>query len=460
MRKHGIQSSGVFIMITISLLFFPRLAGAETSGKQEGTFSKLLSRISSSALIEGAWAVSTTDGKSQKLELIFEPEMEIKLPFRSRLKAIGLARADLFDRLSPGEASHSAVSNLSRRKNLGNQADVALREFILERRFKKTYVTLGKQQVVWGKADGLKVLDVVNPQDFREFILDDFEDARIPLWTLNIEVPIQEIDLQILWIPDQSYHVLPEDDATFAFTSPRSVPRAPPGVQVDLRSPEKPSRFFSDSDLGLRLSTFWKGWDLSLNYLYHYDDLPVLFQERRISNGVPTITITPRYARTHLVGGTFSNAFGDLTIRGEAGFSFNRFFLTEGLDDPDGVEKTDEPAFVLGFDWYGLSETLISMQLFQSWLTGNPQGFVRDAVDTSVTLLLQRSDFNEVLVTELLWLHNLNQDDGLARPKLSYELQDNLKIWTGFDLFYGTQNGLFGQFDQKDRVIFGFEWGI
>ncbi len=448
------------IVITTGLLFFPLLARVEASGKQQGFFEKLLDRTSSSTLIEGESAIGTRDGNSQKLELIFEPEIEMKLPFRSRLKAIGRARGDFFDRLSPGEASQSTVSKLSRRQMLGNQTDVALREFTFEHRSNKTFVTIGKQQVVWGKADGLKVLDVVNPQDFREFILDDFEDARIPLWTLNIEVPISEIDVQILWIPDQSAHILPEADAAFSFTAPRFVPIAPPGIQVDLRSAERPTRFFSDSDSGLKLSTFWKGWDLTLNYLYHYDDFPILFQKMAISNGIPTVTIMPRYERTHLVGGTFSNAFGDLTIRGEAGFSFDRYFLTENLDDPDGVSKTDELAYVLGFDWYGLSETLISMQLFQTWLTRNPHGFIRDAVDTSITLLLRRTYLNEVLLTEVLWLNNLNDEDGLARPKLSYELSDALKIWTGFDLFYGAQDGLFGQFNQNDRFVFGFEWGI
>jgi hypothetical protein len=41
----------------------------------------------------------------------------------------------------------------------------------LDVEWKETYFTIGKQQVVWSKADGLKVLGVVNPQSFREFIM-------------------------------------------------------------------------------------------------------------------------------------------------------------------------------------------------------------------------------------------------------------------------------------------------
>jgi hypothetical protein len=46
---------------------------------------------------------------------------------------------------------------------------------------------LGKQQVVWGTADGIKLLDVINPTDFRELNQNVFEDARIPVWMLNAE---------------------------------------------------------------------------------------------------------------------------------------------------------------------------------------------------------------------------------------------------------------------------------
>ena len=46
---------------------------------------------------------------------------------------------------------------------------------------------VGKQQVVWGTADGIKLLDIVNPTDFRELNQNAFEDSRIPIWMINAE---------------------------------------------------------------------------------------------------------------------------------------------------------------------------------------------------------------------------------------------------------------------------------
>ncbi len=134
--------------------------------------------------------------------------------------------------------------------------------------------------------------------------------------------------------------------------------------------------------------------------------------------------------------------------------------LTTNRRDGDGVIKSGEVAYVLGLDWIGIQDSLVSFQLFQSWLLNPATDLVRDALDTTTTLLLRRHFLNETLETEVLWLHGVNQIDGLIRPKISYAVRDNLKIWTGFDVFYGNRYGLFGQFDRNDRLVIGMEIGM
>ena len=75
------------------------------------------------------------------------------------------------------------------------------REAILSGKVKKVDLKLGLQQVVWGQADGLRVLDVINPLDYREFILEDFLDSRRPLWMARADVPVEKGSVQLLWIP-------------------------------------------------------------------------------------------------------------------------------------------------------------------------------------------------------------------------------------------------------------------
>ncbi|NOQ78690.1 MAG: hypothetical protein GQ546_04750 [Gammaproteobacteria bacterium] len=381
---------------------------------------------------------------------------------------IARLRGDIEDKLEPGQPSQDEVSKISRRWLISNHIDLELREFYyeteLELELSQTYLTIGKQQIVWGKADGLKVLDVVNPMDFREFILDDFDDSRIPLWTINAEIPINDSLLQLIWIPDQTYNILPESDALYAFTSPCLIPAVPPGVAIDLQSLDKPDHFFSDADYGIRLTSFVAGWDLSLNYLYHYNDNPVLFRTLTLGKE-PKVTITPTYKRSHLLGGTFSNAFGDFVLRGEIGYSTDQYFLTDNIRDHDGVIKSDELSYVIGLDWSGIEDTFLSVQLFQSHLMQESSGLIRDSlirdkVETTMTLLARQDFINETIEAEVLWLHNTNNKDGLIRPKISYEWKDDVNVWLGLDIFYGDEKGLFGQFDHKDRFIIGVEWGF
>jgi hypothetical protein len=62
-----------------------------------------------------------------------------------------------------------------------------VRELYLDYNLDKTYLRLGKQQVVWGTADGIKLLDIINPVDMREFSQNTMEDSRIPVWIAKIE---------------------------------------------------------------------------------------------------------------------------------------------------------------------------------------------------------------------------------------------------------------------------------
>jgi hypothetical protein len=407
------------------------------------------------------WAVDASSGRSQKLALRLEPELELPLPHAFRLGAIGRLHADAWDRLEPGGPSQAEIALATRRLELGDRVDLELRELFVEGRVGRAWLRLGKQQVVWGQADGLKVLDVVDPQSFREFILPDFEDSRIPLWTANAELPVGPATLQLLWIPDPSTHDVPEPDALFAFTAPRFLgPEPPPGLGVDLRSPDRPGGALRASDAGGRLSGRWHGWDLSANYLWHYDDVPVPRRSLDLAGPVPRVTATPVYRRAHVAGATASNAFGNFTVRGEIAYTIPRHIPTSRLADADGIVRTEELAAVLGLDWYGFADTLLSLQLFPSWLVRAEPGLLRDRLDTNLTFLARRSFRNERLVLEAIWIQNANQGDGLLRPKVRYALREDLDAWVGFDWFYGDRDGVFGEFDARDRFVVGFEWGI
>lgn len=395
------------------------------------------------AVIETEWAINTNSHNSQKQEFILEPEADININNNVSLFALGRLRFDRKDNIDPDDNMQSE-----------------LRELYINTQFNSTSVLAGKQQVVWGKSDGLKVLDVVNPQDFREFILDDFDQSRIPLWTLNIEATFADNSLQFLWIPDQTYNKFSAVDGTYAFTSNLIIPPSPPDTIVIRNITQTPDDTFSNADYGVRYATFWEGWDFSLNYLYHYDDTPVLFRRLNQTNNGLEVILNPEYKRSHLIGGSFSTSIDDLTLRGEVGYSTDKYISTINPSDIDGVVNTGEFTYVLGFDWFGYNDSLISFQLFQTYLDNHQPGMIKDDVTSQATLLIKHDAINETLHSEILWLQDLDINDGILRPKITYELNDEINISAGFDIFYGDKNGLYGQFKDTDRIIFNLTIGI
>jgi hypothetical protein len=400
---------------------------------------------------------NTGNARRQKMQLQLEPKVEIELPSSSRLTFSLRGRFDTIDDIEPGQPSQENESRISRRLILGDTGDLEIRELNIQTQIGPAFVTAGKQFIVWGKSDGLKVLDLVNPQSFREFILPDFEDSRIPLWSVNADIPLGPALFTLVWLPDPTYNELPDRDALYAFTSPLIAPQIRPGTRV--RSPDRPRRIVADSDIGFRLSGFYKGWDLTLNYLYHYDD-ELTFPRTGPADGSVPIEVRPRYRRTNLVGGSFSTAFGQLVVRGEGAFRNRRTFNSLDLVDSDGIVESSEVSAVLGFDWSGIESTLISLQIFQSWIANDARELERDQSETRFTLLVRRTFLNDRLTADFIWLRELNRSSGLLRPRIRYTLRDNLEIFSGFDIFHGSRRGIFGQFGKRDRFSFGLEWTL
>lgn len=392
-------------------------------------------------------------GELQKNELLIEPRFDVRFSATTRLTGKVLLRADFADNLEPGQPSNDVRSLVSSRMMLGDYVDVELRELFVDFELGAAQVRLGKQQVVWGQADGLRILDVINPLSYREFILPDFEDRRIPLWMLNVETPVGETILQVLWIFDQTYDEFPASMSTYAPTAPRFQPALEDQELAQLNSVHKPNNPLKDSDVGLRLSAFAGGWDLTANYLYHFQDQAILELDRSFS----VTRVTPTYERTHLLGFTATNAFGDFVVRGEIGFSSDRYFTSTA--SLDGVEKSGELAGVLGLDYSGITDTLVSAQFFQSSVRSS-SGMLRKQHERSVTLLLRRNFSNDTLTAQLLAIHNTSDSDGLVQLELSYQLTSNLTLAMGADVFYGAGDGVFGQYSARDRFTSSFELAL
>jgi hypothetical protein len=208
------------------------------------------------------------------------------------------------------------------------------------------------------------------------------------------------------------------------------------------------------SDGGARLSMFVGGWDVTLNYLYHTYDDPVPFVA--IRDGAPVLA--PGYERSRLFGASVSNAFGSTTVRGEVGYSTDRWFITTAATDPDRVFPSDELAFVVGLDNTALANTLLSVQYFESTVRDPVAQMTRLRRERQATFLMQRSWRNESVRLRALWLRSLDRDDGAVQARISWQATAALSIGLSLERFYGDRDGLFGEFRDASRAGQAMQW--
>ncbi len=98
------------------------------------------------------------------------------------------------DEVHEGSTYHVELNLMRDSKGIGKhdgnesytQRD-ALREAYVDTTVEDWSIRAGKQQVVWGTADGMKLLDMINPSDYSEMAQNQMEDSRIPVWMVNAE---------------------------------------------------------------------------------------------------------------------------------------------------------------------------------------------------------------------------------------------------------------------------------
>jgi len=233
---------------------------------------------------------------------------------------------------------------------------------------KSLFLKVGKQQVVWGRTDLFRVLDVINPVDYsRNNIYDELEDIRIPQWIVQAEYRmggsdlLQERNLQLVWNFDQfrannlgqcgSPNVILDAGcffrgmvnlwdnggtvANFAGFSAPGTPAPVDGVwfatnfgpnQIGIRKVHLPEWSLANSQLGVKFEGVTQGGlNFSVNALTYRSQLPSLRSINQVAvnpftgahgnsspfsgpaQGIPTtnlIAFDVYFPRVNLIGGS------------------------------------------------------------------------------------------------------------------------------------------------------------
>jgi hypothetical protein len=361
------------------------------------------------------------------------------------LEASGRVNTDVSWKVS-ARGVYDAVFNLNNfypdRVKDNRQFEGALHETYLDVGSGDWDFRLGRQNIIWGEMVGLFFADVVSAKDTRQFVAEDFDLIRIPQWAMRAEHFKGDFHSEAIWIPYMTYNEIgePGDDFYPLGTEPL------PGDPI-IRNDDQPGQSLSNSAYGLRLSMLKAGWDVS-GFFYHSVDASPFFT-RSFENG--QTVITPEHDKIDQLGSTLAKDFGAVLLKAEAIYTWNRWFSVDDISNPTGVVQQDTLDYVVGLEHSFIDGTLLNFQFFQRWYTDHDADTLFDRFESGVSLYAS-TDFNNKTEGEILLISGLNRADWMLRPKVTWDMSSNWWLAVGVDIFGGDSIGLFGRFDDSDRV--------
>jgi len=301
-------------------------------------------------------------------------------------------------------------------------------------------IKAGRQIVVWGKSDNIRITDVLNPLDLREPGLTDIENLRLPVTMTKLDYFFKGLNLSAMAIHEIRYDKNPEFGNDF-FPFPQPLPsRKTPDEGFDL----------GDTEFAMALNGIFRGWDASFYWANIYDDAPHL----AVDSILPVPTFKQDHARLNMVGAAFNYAWG------------NWLFFTEAAYF-DGIEFFNNPGkdycqidALVGAEYSGFTDTTVSFEIADRHIT-NYDSNLKDAPDfieedTFISALrLTRTYWNDTLsLTLLAQTFGITGDDGaFQRFSAEYDYTDSIEITGGIVFYKSGDLKRFRDVGDNDRVF-------
>ncbi|MES2937563.1 MAG: DUF1302 family protein [Pseudomonadota bacterium] len=305
-------------------------------------------------------------------------------------------------------------------------------------------LSVGKQIVAWGRADGINPTDNLTPRDYT-VMLPFEDDQRLGTASAKLDVALsQEHTLTLFVAPRLEPSTVP-------------LPReAYPVVR------QRPSGSASNAQVGLRLNKVGEGADWSLSYFHGHSLLP--------SFGVPRADAATalHYDRISVLGADFAKNFGRFGVRGEA--SYTRTRDTSGTDP---LVRNPQLFWVLGVDRTFFENLNLNVQVFQRRVihfhrpdaAALPPQELRLALQNAllagqqdrsnhgITFRVGNKWLHDTLEAELFAVVNAQRRNSLIRPLVTYTFSDHVKGTVGAEYFRGAPGTQYGSLRKNSGVF-------
>jgi len=373
-----------------------------------------------------------------KLRPYFSLTWDAKLGENWKTRISGKAFYDLAYGMKDSETfSYEVLSELEK--------EAELREIYLEGSpFGSLDIKLGKQIVSWGVANSLRVVDVLNPTDDREFGMTDLEDIRLPINMTKLDYYIGDLKLEAVAVHEIKFNKSAVFGSDFN----------PSTQKINEVIPESSAE---NTEYGLALIGTFSGWDASLHWAQYFDDT-AHFKITKVTfipglGAVPTLE--QRHSRLTMGGVTLSIPSGNFIWKAEAA-------KLQGMEFALVTVKTFSRTDVLvGSEYSGWRDTSLTLEFgvqhlndFDVKLEESPDSQLEDRIATTVSFM--QDYINQTLHLSLvgMMIGKSGQDGGLNRMSLEYDVMDAFSVTGGVMLYQPGDNAYFKSLNENDRLFF------
>ena len=329
----------------------------------------------------------------------------------------------------------------------GQDVKLGIRELYVDLFSPKMDLRIGKQQIIWGQADGVFITDIVSPKNLSQFLLLDFNEIRMGVTAVKMKVyPNDFHDLELVWLPNFTPTIFPSSNSIWRPENDFPVP-----VSFDY-SNAKVSSNLKNSELFARYSLSTSAVDLQLMTAYTWDDDPSLLSTKVMDSlyQLSSVVISPEHHRLLVSGASFNASIFDFVLRGEMAFYKDKYFQLNNPLSVEGLEKKNYVNYVLGLD-KSIGMWRLSSQFIQKIIVNHNDYLVSDSHENLITFMANRSLYREKVRLELFTYMGLNNQDALVKLRAFYFPYDGVSVELGTNVFVG-ETGMFGQFNDNDMV--------
>ncbi len=193
---------------------------------------------------------------------------------------------------------------------------------------------IGRQVVVWGRSDTIRITDVLNPIDNRQPGMVDIEDLRLPVAMAKFDYYVGSWRVTPIVILEQRFTKDPPFGSQF---NPSAIP---------LPAEEKPH----DPTYALSVGGEFSGWDVNFYAARLYDDSKFIVDPLGLNALI-------KHRKTNMYGAAMNYLNGSWLIKGEAAY-FDTLHYTMAPNKT--LARLDA---LVGVEYNGIADTMISYDL-------------------------------------------------------------------------------------------------